>query len=76
MATHFRIFAWRIPWTEDPGRLQSVGSQSQTQLSDYHYHSHPGLKETEYHRPIFERPTVEDRGDPFLIPPTPNQRQG
>ena len=27
MATHCTIFAWRIPWTEDPGRLQSMGSQ-------------------------------------------------
>ena len=27
MATHASILAWRIPWTEDPGRLQSVGSQ-------------------------------------------------
>ena len=27
MATHFSIFAWRIPWTEEPGRLQSMGSQ-------------------------------------------------
>ena len=27
MATHFSILAWRIPWTEDPGRLQSMGSQ-------------------------------------------------
>ena len=27
MATHFSILAWRIPWTEEPGRLQSVGSQ-------------------------------------------------
>ena len=27
MATHSSIFAWRIPWTEEPGRLQSVGSQ-------------------------------------------------
>ena len=25
MATHFRILAWRIPWTEEPGRLQSIG---------------------------------------------------
>ena len=28
MATHSSIPAWRIPWTEDPGRLQSMGSQS------------------------------------------------
>ena len=27
MATHFSILAWRIPWTEETGRLQSMGSQ-------------------------------------------------
>ena len=27
MATHSSIFAWRIPWTEESGRLQSIGSQ-------------------------------------------------
>ena len=27
MATHSSIVAWRIPWTEEPGRLQSLGSQ-------------------------------------------------
>ena len=27
MATHRSIFAWRIPWTEELGRLQSMGSQ-------------------------------------------------
>ena len=27
MATHSSILAWKIPWTEDPGRLQSMGSQ-------------------------------------------------
>ena len=27
MATHSGILAWRIPWTEDPGGLQSMGSQ-------------------------------------------------
>ena len=27
MATHSRILAWRIPWREEPGRLQSMGSQ-------------------------------------------------
>ena len=27
MATHSSIFAWKIPWMEEPGRLQSVGSQ-------------------------------------------------
>ena len=27
MATHSSILVWKIPWTEDPGRLQSMGSQ-------------------------------------------------
>ena len=35
MATHSSILAWEIPWTEEPGGLQSKGSQkSWTQLSD------------------------------------------
>ena len=27
MATYSSIFAWEVPWTEEPGRLQSTGSQ-------------------------------------------------
>ena len=27
MATHSSLLAWRIPWTEEPGRLQSTGAQ-------------------------------------------------
>ena len=34
MATHSSILAWRIPWTEEPGGLQSMGLQSWTRLSD------------------------------------------
>ena len=35
MAIHFSIIAWRIPWTEEPGGLQSTGvSNTQTQLSN------------------------------------------
>ena len=34
MATHSSILAWEIPWTEEPGGLQSVGSQkSRTRLN-------------------------------------------
>ena len=35
MAIHSSILAWKIPWTEEPGRLQSMGSQSQTRLSNF-----------------------------------------
>ena len=34
MATHSSILAWRILWTEEPGGLQSMGSQSQIRLSN------------------------------------------
>ena len=35
MATHSSVLAWRIPWTKEPGRLQSMGLQeSQTQPSN------------------------------------------
>ena len=34
MATHSSVLTWRIPWTEEPGGLQSMGTQSWTQLSD------------------------------------------
>ena len=38
-ATHSSTLAWKIPWTEEPGGLQSMGSQSRTRLSDWlHFH--------------------------------------
>ena len=39
MAIHSSILAWRVPWTEEPGGLQSTGSHSQTRLSDEEQHS-------------------------------------
>ena len=30
MAVHSGVLAWRIPWTEEPGRLQSLGLESDT----------------------------------------------
>ena len=36
MATHSSTLAWKIPWTEEPGRLQSMGwHRVGTQLSDF-----------------------------------------
>ena len=34
VATHSSILAWKIPWSEEPGELQSIESQKVTQLSD------------------------------------------
>ena len=38
MANHSSIHAWRIPWTEEPGGLESIGSQSRTRLNNCHTH--------------------------------------
>ena len=39
MATHSSILAWRMPWTEEPDRLQSIGLQRVgIQLSDLYFH--------------------------------------
>ena len=35
MAPHCSTPAWKIPWTEEPGGLQSIGLQSRTRLSDF-----------------------------------------
>ena len=38
-AAHSNILAWRILWTEGPGRLQSIGSQSRAQLKRLNTHA-------------------------------------
>jgi len=44
MATHSSILAWRIPWTEKPGRLQSIGSHRvQIQLKLLSAHTYDWL---------------------------------
>ena len=49
MVTHSRIPAWRNPWTEEPGRLQSMGSQTE-QLT---------LSFSEYMRHFLDGPVVK-----------------
>ena len=41
MATHSSILAWKMPWTEDPGRLQSMGSPRVRHNQATSLHSHP-----------------------------------
>ena len=48
IATHSSILAWRIPWTEEPGGLQSMGSQRVghdwgTNIFSFHFHGHAGV---------------------------------
>ena len=47
-----QYFAWKIPWPEEPGRLQSMGSQSCTQRST-HAHTHTHLQNKSHTITIF-----------------------
>ena len=42
MATHSSTLAWRIPWTEEPGGLQSMGSQ-ESDMTEQLTHTHTSL---------------------------------
>ena len=54
MAPHSSTPAWKIPWTEKPGRLQSMGLLSQTWLSDFTFtfHFHAFEKEMATHSSV------------------------
>ena len=56
MAPHSSTFAWKIPWTEEPGRLQSMGSLavSQIRLSNFTFtfHFHALEKEMATHSSV------------------------
>ena len=38
MATHSSVLAWKIPWMEEPGRLQSLGSIESDMTEQFHFH--------------------------------------
>ena len=38
IAAHSSILAWKIPWTEEPGRLQSMGSEESDTIERLHFH--------------------------------------
>ena len=54
MAPHSSTLAWKIPWTEEPGRLQSMGLLSRTRLSDFifTFHFHALEKEMATHSSV------------------------
>ena len=54
MATHSSTLAWKIPWMEEPGRLQSMGPLSRTRLSDFTFtfHFHALEKEMATHSSV------------------------
>ena len=54
MAPHSNSLAWKIPWTEEPGGLQSMGSLSRARLSDFPFtfHFHALEKEMATHSSV------------------------
>ena len=54
MAPHSSTLSWKISWTEEPGRLQSMGSKSQTRLSNFTFtfHLHALEKEMATHSSV------------------------
>ena len=54
MAPHSSALAWKIPWKEEPGGLQSMGSWSWTRLSDFTFpfHFHALEKEMATHSSV------------------------
>ena len=54
LATHSSTLAWKIPWAEEPGRLQSMGLLSRTQLSNFTFtfHFHALEKEMATHSSV------------------------
>ena len=64
MATHSRILAWKIPWMEEPGRLQSMGSQrvGQNWATSLHF---PSLRHCTMAR-VFKNTGREQEGLPSL----------
>ena len=61
MATHSSILAWKIPWAEEPGWLQSMGLQSRTRLSDCH------LAVMGFYCCLWTFSSCGDRGLPFVV---------
>ena len=58
MATHSSTLAWKIPWMEKLGRLQSIGLQSRTRLSNF-----PGKGESQLCCVAAAQMTTEERGE-------------
>ena len=76
MAPHSSALAWKIPWMEEPGRLQSVGSQ-RVRLSDFTFtfHLHALEKEMATHSSVLAW-RIPGTGEPGGLPSMESHRVG
>ena len=55
MATHSSTLAWKIPWMEEPGGLQSMGRKASDTTEQLHFHFHALEKEMATHSSVLAR---------------------
>ena len=77
MAPHSSTLAWKIPWMEEPGRLQSMGSLSGRRLSDFTFtfHFHALEKEMATHSSVLAW-RIPGTGEPGGLPSVGSHRVG
>ena len=77
MAPHSSTLAWRIPWAEEPGGLQSLASLSRTRLSHFtfSFHCHPLEKEMATHSSVLAW-RIPGTGEPGGLPSTGSHTVG
>ena len=77
MVTHSSTLVWKIPWTEEPGRLQSMGSLSWTRLSafTFTFHFHALEKEMATHSSVLAW-RIPGTGEPGGLPSMGSRRVG
>ena len=77
MATHSSTLAWKIPWMEEPGGLQSMGSLRVGQLSDFtfSFHFHALEKEMAIHSSVLAL-RIPGMGEPGGLPSMGSHRGG
>ena len=77
MAPHSSTLAWKIPWTEEPGGLQSMRSLSRTWLNDFtfNFHFHALEKEMATHSSVLAW-RIPGMGEPGRLPSMGSHRVG
>ena len=65
MAPHSSALAWKIPWTEEPGGLQTMELLSRTRLSDFTFHFHALEKEMAAHSSVLAC-RIPGKGEPAV----------
>ena len=75
--SHSSTLTWKVPWTEEPGRLQSMGSLSQTRLNDFTFtfHLHALEKEMATHSSALAW-RIPETGEPGGLPSMGSHRIG